>query len=303
MPAKKKGRFYTLTEDIRHPIRRWGYIFMLPGILYFLLFLVYPIVRTGWLSLTVWRGFGAPPRFIGLENYRMILFDDTVFHKSLWNTFYYVALVLPLAIFIPLVLSLIFDRPFPLKDFFRTVYFLPSVTSMVAIAMMWTWAYEPLFGFFNGFLKAVGAKPMSFLKDAKQAMPSVAVMGVWAVIGYNMIICRAGLTAIPDEYYQAATIDGANWFQRITRITLPLLMPTMTFLIVTGMINNLQVFTQIFVMTHGGPGDATRTLAYHLYETGFGFNWFGKASAMAVILFGMIMVITFIQLKLLKPRY
>jgi multiple sugar transport system permease protein len=240
---------------------------------------------------------------VGLENYRMIIVDDLIFHRSLANTFYYVLMVVPMSIFVPLVLSLVFEQPFPLKGFFRTVYFLPSITSMVAIAMMWTWAYEPLFGFFNGFLKAVGAKPLSFLKDPVQAMPSVAVMGVWAVIGYNMIICRAGLSAIPDEYYQAATIDGANWLQRVVRITLPLLKPTITFLVVTGMINNLQVFTQIFVMTHGGPGDATRTLAYHLYETGFSFNWFGRASAMAVILFAMIMVITVIQLKLLKQRY
>ncbi len=302
MPAKR-GLFYTLTEDIRHPIRRWGYVFMLPGILYFVLFLAFPIVRTLWLSFTVWRGFGSPPKFIGLENYRMILVEDQGFRTSLWNTFYYVLMVVPMSIFLPLVLSLIFEDRFPLKNFFRTIYFLPSITSMVAIAMMWTWAYEPLFGIFNGFLKAVGAKPLSFLKDSVQAMPSVAVMGVWAVIGYNMIICRAGLTAIPDEYYQAATIDGANWFQRVTRITLPLLKPTLTFLIVTGMINNLQVFTQIFVMTHGGPGDATRTLAYHLYETGFSFNWFGKASAMAVVLFIMIMIITVIQLKILKRRY
>lgn len=303
MTTAKKGLFYRLTEDIRHPIRRWGYVFMIPGILYFLLFLAFPIFRTLWLSFTVWRGFGAPPQLVGFENYRMILFDDVVFHTSLTNTWYYVAMVVPLSILVPLVLALVFDNPFPMKNFFRTVYFLPSITSMVAIAMMWSWAYEPLFGFFNGFLKAVGAKPMSFLKDPTQAMPSVAVMGIWARIGYNMIICRAGLTAIPNEYYQAARIDGANWFQRIMRITLPLLMPTITFLVVTGMIANLQVFTQIFVMTHGGPGEATRTLAYHLYETGFGFSWFGRASAMAVILFAMIMIITFIQLKILKRRY
>jgi multiple sugar transport system permease protein len=303
MAAKKKGFFYTLTEDIRHPIRRWGYVFMIPGILYFLLFLAFPIFRTLWLSFTVWRGFGAPPTWAGLENYRTILFDDTLFRISLTNTLYYVGLVLPLAILLPLILSLLFDQQFPLKNAFRTIYFLPSITSMVAIAMMWSWAYEPLFGFFNGFLKAVGAKPMKFLKDATQAMPAVAVMGIWARIGYNMIICRAGLSAIPDEYYQAARIDGANWFQRTTRITLPLLMPTLTFLIVTGMILNLQVFTQIFVMTHGGPGNATRTLAYHLYLTAFEFSWFGKASSMAVFLFVMILIITIIQLKVLKRRY
>ena len=276
---------------------------MLPGVLYFLLFLAFPIARTLWLSFTVWRGFGAPPQFVGLDNYRMILVEDMGFRTSLINTFYYVVLVVPMSILIPLLLSLLFENPFPLKNFFRTIYFLPSITSMVAISMMWTWAYEPLFGFFNGFLKAVGAEPLSFLKDPVQAMPSVAVMGIWAIIGYNMVIYRAGLTAIPDEYYQAATIDGANWSQRIMRITLPLLMPTITFLVVTGMITNLQVFTQIFVMTHGGPADATRTLAYHLWQMGFSFNWFGRASAMAVILFVMIMIITVIQLKVLKRRY
>ena len=303
MAAKKQGLLYTWTEDIRHPIRRWGYVFMIPGILYFLFFLAFPIVRTVWLSFTVWRGFGAPPQWYGLKNYISIIVEDEKFHKAMLNTFYYVGMVVPLAIVIPLILSLIFDAPFPLKNFFRTIYFLPSITSMVAIAMMWSWSYEPLFGIFNGFLKTIGVMPLKFLKDPVQAMPSVAVMGVWALIGYNMVIYRAGLTAIPNEYYQAATIDGANWFQRIMHITLPLLMPTITFLVVTGMIANLQVFTQIFVMTHGGPGGTTRTMAYHLYMTGFEFNWFGKASAMAVILFAIIMVITIIQLKLLKRRY
>ena len=121
MAAKKKGLFYTLTEDIRHPIRRWGYVFMIPGILYFLLFLAYPIFRTVWLSFTVWRGFGAPPAWAGLENYRTILFDDTLFRISLTNTLYYVALVLPLAILLPLILSLLFDQQFPLKNAVPTV--------------------------------------------------------------------------------------------------------------------------------------------------------------------------------------
>jgi ABC-type sugar transport system permease subunit len=151
-------------------------------------------------------------------------------------------------------------------------------------------------------LKAAGLKTLLYLKDPGQAMPSVAVVGVWAVIGYNMVILRAGLTAIPNEYYEAATIDGAGWRRRVFGITLPLLMPTITFLVVTSMINNLQVFSQVYVMTHGGPGNATRVIAYHLYETGFSFLWFGKASAMAVVLFAIIMIITLVQMKILQDR-
>jgi multiple sugar transport system permease protein len=300
MKPARQSWHAALTADFRHPVRRWGYVFMLPGILYFAIFMAWPIASTLWLSFTEWRGFQTSAGWIGLDNYKVIFTQDAEFGSSLGNTFYYVALVVPLSILLPLVLALLFDNEFPLKDFFRTVYFLPSITSMVAIGMMWTWAYEPLFGIFNGLLKAAHLKPLAYLKDTVQAMPAVAVVGIWSVIGYNLVILRAGLTAIPAEYYEAATIDGASIPQRILGITLPLLMPTITFLIVTSMINNLQVFTQVYVMTHGGPGNSTRVVAYHMYETGFSYFWFGKASAMAVVLFAIIMAITLIQMKILQ---
>lgn len=299
--AGRRKRRFDPFSDFRHPILRWGYIFMIPAVAYFAMFIAYPVIRTLYLSFTTWRGFGAPPKLIFFENYRVI-FGDSVFLTSLKNTFVYTALVLPGSLIIPLVLSLIFEVRIRFRKLFTAIYFFPSITSAVAISLVWKWCYEPMFGLFNGILGKFGFARLMYLKDPIQVLPSIAIMAIWQRIGYNMVIYAAGLSNIPNTYYEAATIDGASTMQKIWRITLPLLMPQITFLLVTGAIQRLQVFTEVYMMTSGGPADASRTIAMYLYETAFHYNWFGKSSAMAVIMFLIIMAITIIQMRALKGR-
>jgi multiple sugar transport system permease protein len=293
----------TLVADIRHPVRRWGYIFVLPGMLYFAVFVAYPIVWDFALSLTATQGFSGIGKFVGLENYAQLLTRDPVFWLSFRNTFYYVLIVVPGIVLFAVFFGILFEQRVVGKGALRIAYFVPAITSVVAIGVVWRWLYDPTFGIFKHVLDILGLPPMAFLRDRHQVIPSIAVMGIWQMAGYNMIVVQAGLAGIPDEYYDAASLDGANGWQRTRRITLPLLMPIVTYLVVTSMITNLQVFDQIFIMTEGGPGDASSTLAYQLYQTAFTFQWFGIGSALAFILFAVILAITVVNVKILRDPY
>jgi ABC-type sugar transport system permease subunit len=295
--------FRALVADIRHPVRRWGYVFVAPGLLYFAVFVGYPIVWDFALSLTDTQGFGGTGRFVGLANYVHLLTRDPVFWLSFRNTFAYVLIAVPGIVLFALVFGILFEHRVAGKGWLRIAYFIPAITSVVAIGVVWRWLYDPTFGIFKHLLDLAGLPPMAFLRDKHQVIPSIAVMGIWQMAGYNMIVVQAGLTGIPDEYYDAASLDGAGGWQRTWRITLPLLMPIVTYLVVTSMISNLQVFDQIFIMTEGGPGNASSTLAYQLYETAFSFQWFGIGSALAFILFVVILAITLVNVKLLRDPY
>jgi multiple sugar transport system permease protein len=295
------GGLARLRRDLTHPRTRWAYIFVLPAVLWFVGVRLYPAADMLFNSLHLWRGMGTGKQFIGLRNYGFIL-TDSAFLVAIKNTFLYTLLFVPFSVFAGLFLGFLFSRDFPLKDLFKAVYFLPSVTSMVAVSVMWKLLYQPLFGLLNEALKLVAIPPQDWLHSTKQVIPSVALMGVWWRAGFNMIIFLSGLTAIPTAYFESATIDGASTWKVFWRITFPLLMPTTVAALMMTTIAGLQTFTQIYVMTQGGPGDSSRTVVYHIYESAMEFNWLGRASAMAIVLLAIVMLITVLQWTLLQRK-
>ncbi|NPV56141.1 MAG: sugar ABC transporter permease [Anaerolineae bacterium] len=285
--------------------RRWGeetfsaYLFLLPSLIIFIVFTFFPALFSMVISLFRWN-MPAQPQFIGFENYRYLFTDAIeapIFWRSMLNTFYF-TLGVPINMIISLMIALLLNRKMPAIGIFRTTFFLPTITSMAAISVVWLWLYHPSqYGLFNSFLIALGLPLQRWLRDPALAMPCLIVMGIWSGMGYNIIIFLAGLQSIPRTYYEAARIDGANTLSLFRSITFPLLGPTSFYVLTVGMINSLKAFTEIDVMTQGGPLNATTTMAYYLYQNAFQFFQMGKASAIAVILFVILLAITWIQFR------
>lgn len=272
----------------------WGYLFLLPNIIGFLIFTALAVVAAFFLSLTEWDLL-TPPKFIGLANYYKLLTNDPVFRQTLTNTIYFVAGVVPLDIICALLLALLLNRPIRGMAFYRAIYFVPVVTSLIAVAIVWQWLYHTEVGMVNYLLAAVGLPRVNWLGSTEWAMPAVILMSVWKAMGYYAVIFLAGLQGIPTHLYEAASIDGANSWQRFWKITLPLLSPTMFFVLVISIISAFQVFGQIFIMTRGGPGNATATIVYFIYNNGFVWFRMGYAAAASWILFAIIFAVTIIQ--------
>jgi multiple sugar transport system permease protein len=272
----------------------WAYLFLLPNIIGFLIFTALAVVTAFALSMTEWDLL-TPPRFIGLANYQRLLTRDPVFQQTLVNTLYFVAGVVPLDIIFSLGLALLLNRPIRGMTFYRAIYFMPVVTSLIAVAIVWQWLYHTEVGLVNYLLTQVGLPRVNWLGSTEWAMPAVIFMSAWKAMGYYAVIFLAGLQGIPTHLYEAASIDGANGWQRFWRITLPLLSPTMFFVLVISMIQAFQVFGQIFIMTRGGPGNATNTIVYFIYNNGFVWFRMGYAAAASWILFAIIFAITALQ--------
>ena len=276
------------------------YLFLAPGLLIFVVFRVYPLLDGLRLSFTNAR-LGRPQHtFVGLANYARLL-DDTRFHTSLWNTaFYTVASTLPVLV-VPLALAVVLNRGVGLRTFLRSAFFFPFTLSVVTVGLTWLWLLDPVVGPFNYHLKALGVPVRSWLADPATAMWAIIMTTVWWVAGYYLVIYLAGLQDIPAELYEAAAIDGAGGWRRFWSVTLPLLRPVLLFVFVTHIIGSFQIFGQVFILTVGGPGDATRTVVQHLYETAFAnFFHFGSASAMAWVLFAVILGFSLLQFRLLR---
>lgn len=288
-----------IKKEFTHPIRRWGYLFILPGIIYYSIVMAYPIGTGLFLSFHKWYAFTGTPKFTGIKNF-IELFQDEVFWLSLRNTIYYTSLCVPFSVVIPLFLAILLSEKFPLKNFFRTIYFLPTITSIVAIGVVWAWLYQPTFGLLNDILKHLGLPSQMWIRDKRLVIPCLAIVFIWFRIGFNMVLFLAGITGIPNVLYEAATIDGASRTQQIFRITLPLLFPTTIFLLITTTIYSFQVFDLVFVMTKGGPGNASRTVGFEIYERAFSFFEVGPAMAETVVLFGILLAITSVQLQVEK---
>ncbi|MEE8592439.1 MAG: sugar ABC transporter permease [Spirochaetia bacterium] len=300
MPARMSiGKKFI--HDISHPILRWGYIFVIPGLLSYLLFTFYPTIRSLIQSLHLIRGAGNPWVFNGINNY-LDIFKDKIFWGSLKNTFYYVALTVPLGTFISLILAVVLNSIVKARGFFRALYFIPSVAGVIAVGIVFGWMYEPYLGVLNLLLSKLGFPRLNWLRDLKMAMPSIAVMNIWQTLGYNVVIFLAGLLAIPSELYEAADIDGAKPLRKLLSITIPLVAPSMWFVIINNTIRNLQVFSEIFVMTGGGPGHATTTVGFRVYQYAFLYLSFGKASANVMILLLIILAVTLMQLRFFERR-
>ncbi|MEW6037179.1 MAG: sugar ABC transporter permease [Pseudomonadota bacterium] len=231
-------------------------------------------------------------RFVGLDNYRRLA-GDAEFWMALRNTLYFVAVGGPLSVLVSLAAALLVNhRLTPLKGLFRSLLFLPVVTTLVAVAVVWRYLYQPRYGVLNYLLGGFGIGPVDWLGDPHWAMPAIILMAVWKNFGFNMIVFVAGLQSIPESLYEAASIDGAGARQRFFRITLPLLAPSFLFVAVITMIGHFQLFAEPYVMTQGGPAGSTLSLALLMYQQGFRWWNLGYASAIALVLFGLVLSLT-----------
>jgi len=260
-----------------------------------------------WISLHDWSLIPRAFPFIGLGNYGEA-FQDPLTIKSIRNTFVYSIGAVPVGMAISLALALVMNMEgLPLRTLFRTCYFIPVITSWVAVSFVWIWMFEPRWGLVNSFLGWFGIHGIKWLASPKWAMPAIILVAVWKGLGYNMVIFLAGLQTVPRELHEAARMDGANRWQGFRFITFPLLNPTIVFITVTSVIGSLQVFTPAVVMTTvggeaGGPIDSTRVMVYHIYSTAFRNNRLGYGAALAFVLFGIILVVTIIQLRLTQRQ-
>lgn len=276
-----------------------GWLFVLPVVIGILAFQFFPILVSMYASLTRWDGIN-PPVFVGLDNFVTLFTQDRFFRLTLRNTVYFTVGNVPLTIAVAFGLALLANRKMRGTTFFRTAYFTPFVTNVVAISLVWFWFYAPENGVLNGLLTTVGIDGPAWLSSSRWAMPAVILVSVWQGVGYSMIILLAGLQSIPESLYEAANIDGATSWHRLRYVTLPLLTPSFFFLMIVQFILSFQVFGIIFVMTQGGPANATNVYIYYLYQNAFAFGKMGYASAMAWILFVIIVVVTLIQWRVQK---
>ncbi|MBO0993234.1 carbohydrate ABC transporter permease [Bacillus sp. SD088] len=278
----------------------WGYIFITPIMLGFLVFMFYPLIASLYLSLTESDGI-TPSTFIGIDNY-VTLMSDKKFLNSLWVTVVYVAGTVPIGIILALLISTLLNQKIRFVNIYRTAFFIPYITSMVAVATVWKWLYNTDYGLFNGILSQLGLFEPPWLAKEGWAMFSIIIMSVWKGLGFNIVIFLAGLQNISPSMYEAAKIDGASAFKRFYYITVPLLRHTTLFVVVMAIIGSFQVFDQVYVMTDGGPANSTSVIVYYIYQNAFLFFKQGYASAMAYILFAIIFIITMIQMKIANRK-
>ena len=265
--------------------------FLLPAILGSLIFIIIPIFMSFYLSFTKWDLI-SPIQFTGLKNY-IDLFSNEQFYYILQNTVIFALATTVFSVIIPLILACILNNKIIGSEFFKTVYFLPFITPMVVLAIIWAWIFDPNAGLMNYLLKA----HINWLFDTQWAMTAVIIVSVWKLIGYNMVIFLAGLTAINSDLYEAAKIDGADEIKIFWQITVPQLSPTIFFVIIITTISSFQIFDLIYLMTQGGPLNSTNVLVYWLYQSAFEHFNIGQASAIAYVLFVIIFILTALQWK------
>jgi multiple sugar transport system permease protein len=269
--------------------------FLAPSILHLAVFVATPILFAAYLSTHQWDIVVPDQPFVGLGNFREML-SDPGFWRALGNTLLF-SLNVPVGMVISLGVALVLHARLRALGFLRALYFLPSVSSFVAIALVWMWIYHPSFGAANVFLSALGLPPQEWLNASQTAMLSLVIFSVWLGIGTQMVIFLAGLQGIPQELYEAARIDGAGPWQRFRSVTVPMLKPTTFFILVTSLISSFQVFTTVYVMTAGGPVGSTDVVVYHIYKAAWEQLRMGYASALSWVLFVLIMGVTWLQFK------
>ena len=274
--------------------RMWVLFFLLPSLLGFALFIIYPIFYSLGVSFTNWDLINAK-EFIGFGNYSRLL-SDPQFWNSLKNTFYFIIGYLPSVMIIGLLIALLLNSKLKMKVLFRGIYFLPVVTSWVAVSLVWKWLFNPKFGLINYFIEMIGLSGPSWLNDPKTAMLAIIITSVWKDIGFIMVLYLGGLQNISTSLYEAAGIDGASKFQQFWKITLPMLKPTTFFVSMISLINSFQVFDQVNIMTEGGPGDSTTVLVQNIYNSAFKYSEMGYAAAMSWVLFLIILVVSLVQM-------
>jgi multiple sugar transport system permease protein len=274
----------------------WVLLFLLPSLIGLTLFTIIPILASLGLTFTEWDLL-TPPKYVGLDNFRRLIGDQN-FWKALSNTLFFIATYIPLVMAIALGIAIILNQKLKGVVFFRGAFFTPVVSAWVAVALLWQWIFNPRFGLVNYLLGLVGIDGPAWLLDPQWAMPAIVITSVWKDIGFVMIMFLAGLQSIPDEYYDASSIDGANNWQRFWYITLPLLSPTVFFALIISLINSFQVFDQVWIMTEGGPAGATSVLVELIVKNAFSYSRMGYAATLSWVLFLLVFGVTVIQIRL-----
>jgi multiple sugar transport system permease protein len=283
-------------------VGRAGWWFVAPAVIVLTLFFFAPVIMAFAMSLTDFDLYALSDfdnlRFIGFENYARLL-REPLFWKALGNTLYFVALGVPLSIGLSLGAALLVDSKLArFRSVFRTIYFAPVVTTLVAVAVVWRYIFHTRYGFLNYGLGALGVEPIDWMGDPRWAMPAIVILAVWKNFGYNMIILLAALQNIPEDLYEAARIDGASGWQVFRHITLPGLGPVLLLVSILTMTGYFQLFAEPYVMTEGGPLQSTLSVLYFMYEEGFKWWSLGRASAVAFLLFVLMFAVTLVQLRL-----
>jgi len=281
-----------------------AYFFLAPAISAIFIFFFIPVISAFVISFTDFDiyalGDFSTVRFIGFSNY-IKLFDDPLFYTALKNTFYFVIMAGPLSIAVSLGAALLLNSKLvKYKSIFRLSYFIPVVTTLVAVAIVWRFIYHPRFGIMNYLLSLIGIAPIDWLGEPSTAMPAIVLMSIWKNFGYNMIIFIAGLQNIPEDLYEAASIEGAGGWQKFKSITLPMLAPTTLFISIITIIGYFQLFAEPYIMTQGGPLNSTLSIVQFMYQEGFRWWNMGYSASIAFVLFFIIMIGTIIQLKIQK---
>ncbi|TQL03278.1 carbohydrate ABC transporter permease [Cellulomonas sp. SLBN-39] len=292
-PTLRDRRARNRLHRVEH---RWALAFVAPPVLGFLLFTLYPVGFAVYASLTSWNGLG-PMRFVGLENY-VTLLGDEYFRLSMFNTFFYM-IGIPIGLVLALLLAIALNRKIPGRTAFRTIYYIPVISSLAAIAIVWQFAYNGDFGLVNQVLSWFGIQGPDWLQNTATVKPAIILMAVWKGLGYSMLLYLAAIQSVPASLYEAASLDGANAFQKLRSITLPMVRPVTFFLVVTNIIAGAQIFTEINIMTPtGGPEMSSASIVWYIVRKAFRYQQMGYATAMSIVLGILVFVITLIQFRL-----
>jgi multiple sugar transport system permease protein len=276
-----------------------GYLFVAPSLCVLAVFVIWPIIQAIWMSFNNVDFLDQTSSFTGLSNYQQLA-SDSRFWNALRNTALYTAAVVPIGIILSLLAALALAQPVRGRSLFRAAFFLPVVSSFAVVAIVWQFLLNQDIGILAYWSRLAHLPAAAWLNSPVWALPAVIMVGIWKSLGFNMVILLAGLLGIPDTYYEAAEIDGAGGFARFFQITLPLLRPTSLFVLIISIIGSFQVFDQVYVMTRGGPLFSTDTIVSYLYHQGFELYQMGYASAIACVLFVILLIVTFLQLKFLR---
>lgn len=288
------NKFVKWWDKISNSERIAAWIFIFPAVLGIIIFIIIPIFFSFGLSFAKWDLLN-PIEFVGFDNYKEIL-TEPLFGKILLNTVIFALATSIFGVIIPLILASILNRKIRGSEFFKTAYFLPFITPMIVIGIIWQWIFDPNIGLLNKVLQI----HVNWLYDPHWAMPALIIVSVWKLIGYNMIIFLSSLSGISNSMFEAAKIDGANPFETFLYVTIPLLSPTIFFVVIITAVSSFQIFDLIYLMTQGGPLDSTNVLVYAIYKNAFEYFNAGKASAIAYVLFIIILILTLIQWNLRK---
>lgn len=276
-------------------------LFLSPTLVVFTVFILFPILFSFYLSFHEWNMFSDEQTFVGLENYTR-MFGDPEFWMVFKQTAIYTVATVPLNMALALAVAFFLNEQIKGRKLLRAMFFTPVIISSVAAAVIWRWVFDPNLGLLNYLFEALGLPPINWVNNATAAMVALITVGVWKTFGINMILFAAGLAGIPEHYYEAARIDGADGWQRFWKITMPLLAPTTLFIMVLSIIGSFQVFDLVYVLTYGGPLGSTKVLVFYLYEHAFKFFNMGYASAVAYVLFAILFVLTMLQIRYFRDE-